>query len=573
MNTQTNKSFIPYIPDNAPFSTEQRSWLNGFLAGIFSNAEAPAVDVKPKIPLTILFGSETGNSASLAKKTAKQAEKSGFEVSVSCMSKYSTENLLKEKNLLVLTSTYGDGEPPASAAGFYDFIHSDQAPQCPDLKFSVLALGDSNYPDFCKCGKDFDLRFEQLKAQRISPRIDCDVDYDDPYAEWMSSVFSALGDCSEIEDDEDGESGYTKKNPFLAKVVDNYNLNTEESAKETRHIAISLEGSGLSYKPGDALGVYPRNCPELAGELIRTLGFDADAEVQGKPLSELLVCDYDITTLVPVLLSKYAEFCTSDSFRKLLESTDDEQRAYCHGREIIDLILEFPPAFEGPDAFVGILKKLAPRLYSISSSPSAHKDEVHLTVGAVRYESNGRKRGGVCSTFLADRCGEGPLPIYFHHNDNFRLPEDGARPVIMIGPGTGIAPFRAFLEERTSTGASGPNWLFFGDQHAASDFLYQDQLDDLQKQGVLSMLDTAFSRDQAEKIYVQDRMREKGEELYKWIQDGAYIYVCGDASRMAKDVETALLDIIEVHGGISCEEAAEVVKSLKAENRYCRDVY
>lgn len=584
-------SFIPFLPDNAPFSNEQRSWLNGYLAGLYSNANGahsgsamPEGETTESLPLTILYGSETGNTEVLARKTAKSATGKGFSVKLTCMSDYDMSSLTQEENLLLLTSTYGEGEPPDNALEFYNFLHSDEAPKLEKTRFSVLALGDSSYPDFCKCGIDFDNRLAALGAERLVSRVDCDVDFDEAYDSWFNGVIAGLsddagtstgvnGNASKVETEESVASGYDKKNPFPATVLSNFNLNGESSAKETRHVEICLKGSGLTYEAGDALGVYPRNCPELVAEFIERINFDGSAPVNGKPLAQVLEEDYDITKLTAGHIKDHATRSDDAKLKALANAERAEQNDYCWGRELIDLYTDFPVSFEKPESFLATLKKLSPRLYSISSSPNAHPEEVHVTVGAVRYESHGRARKGVCSTYLADRCGDNPLPVFFHHNKNFRLPEDKSLPIIMVGPGTGIAPFRAFLEERKASGAPGKNWLFFGDQHEASDFLYCDQLEGMLAEGSLGRLDAAFSRDQSEKVYVQDRMRENAEELYRWLEAGACFYVCGDASRMAKDVDAALHDVIVTAGGKSPDEAVAYVKHLKSEKRYCRDVY
>lgn len=584
MSTQLSTTTAPYIPDTAPFSASQRAWLNGFLAGLYSTATAygaPAAtaQAEAKIPLTILYGSETGNTESLAKKTAKAAENKGFEVKLESLASYNKESITEESDLLLLTSTYGDGEPPDTAADFYEFIHSDSAPRLENLRYSVLALGDTSYAEFCKCGKDFDKRFEELGGQRVFDRVDCDVDFDEPFENWQSGVFEKLSangssnGAAVMEPEVEAEPTYTKKNPFPAKITRHFNLNGEGSSKETHHIEISLEGSGLSYEPGDALGVYPKNCPEYVVSLLEAVGLEGSVPVNGKSLKQALIEDYEITKLTPLFIKAYASLVDDAKLKEFAGNESAKLADYCWGREIIDLMTDYPYSFDSAETLVSIFKKLQPRLYSISSSPRAHDGEVHLTVGIVRYVSNGRSRKGVCSTFLSDRCCDESLPIFLHYNDKFRLPEDTSKPVIMVGPGTGIAPFRAFLEERQSTGSKGKNWLFFGDQHVASDFLYQEQLDKLQKDGFLHRLDTAFSRDQKEKVYVQDKMREAAAELFAWLEEGAYFFVCGDASRMAKDVDKALHDIIAEQGNMDEAAAAAYVKQLKADKRYGRDVY
>ncbi len=591
-------SQIPFIPENAPFTLEQRLWLNGYLAGYFSNAGngalamagVSAAPAAPARPLTILFGSQTGTAEGLAKKTSKEAEKRGFKPKLVCMEKHDTVDLTKEENVLVITSTYGDGDPPDNAQAFWDYLKSESAPPLTHLNFSVLALGDTNYAGFCQFGKQCDERFEQLGAQRVHPRVDCDVDYDGSAKSWVEGVFSALSsskgaspgatsDPSEVSAAPVAEAsqGWSKNNPFPARLVTNRVLTGPGSGKEVRHFEISLEGSGLEYEAGDALGVMPANCPELVTDLLGALGCDGEEAVatpDGAETSLRLALTQHYDIIRPSQDFLHAASAHHAELAGLLDpARKEELKKWVWGREIIDVLLAMSPKFSVGE-LMAKLKKLQPRLYSISSSPKAHPGEVHLTVGAVRYESHGRGRKGICSTFLADRCAaDTPVPVFIQVSHGFRLPVNGDVPVIMCGPGTGIAPFRAFLEERLATGAKGRNWLFFGDQKRATDFLYQETLEGWLGSGHVARLDLAFSRDQAEKIYVQNRMLESATELWAWLQDGAHFYVCGDASRMAKDVDAALHTIAETAGGLSKEAAAEYVQKLKSEKRYQRDVY
>lgn len=575
-----------YIPDDAPFTAEQRQWLNNlvsnFINDLTSGKGLAGQGAAPSIPVTILVGSQTGNSEALGKKLAKAMAKLNFNPELKDLGSYEKEKLPSEQNVLIITSTYGDGEPPDNAADFHSWILSDQAPRLEGVHFSILALGDTEYPDFCKCGIEFDNRFEQLGATRVYPRVDCDVDFDEPYDAWKSGVLEALGaaSASSAPVEEHGDEGYNKKNPFPAPILRNDNLNAAISQRETNHIEFSLEGSGLEYEVGDALGVFPRNDEVMVEEILKNIPLKATEEVPipgggETTLREALIKHYDIRNLNKRLIQNWQARSGSPFLRSLVEA--DDKKAYddfCWGREVVDLVTDHPADFEDAEQFVGVLKKLQPRLYSISSSPNAHPGEVHLTVGIVRYHSNYRSRGGVCSTFLSDRA-DGVAPsVFVHSNKAFRLPENGDTPIIMVGPGTGIAPFRAFLEERKVSQAKGGNWLFFGNPHATEDFLYQDELEQMQKEGVLTRLDTAFSRDQKEKIYVQNRMLENGAEIWKWLnQDKASFYVCGDASRMAKDVDAALHVIAREHGGLSEEAAVDFIKLMKKDKRYCRDVY
>ena len=604
---------LPHIPSSAPFTTEQRAWLNGYLAGLFadapaatsaSNAAAPA---KQSEPLLVMFGSQTGTAEQLAKRLAKDAAQHGFAPRVLELNAFASVDFARESRLVIITSTWGEGDPPDNATAFWQHLNSGAAPQLAHLNYSVLALGDKNYADFCGAGKKFDERLEQLGAQRILPRAECDVDYEAPAKAWMEGLWPALGSAGVSpavsfgaatkpngEASVQREPGATpdsarapralpwaRNNPFPARLVTNRPLNAPGSAKDTRHFEISLEGSGLHYEVGDALGVLPTNCPALAGELLQALGCDGEegiSDAQGKEISlrHALLHGCQITQPPADLLAAVAARSGDTALQSLLDpARQAELDQWLYGREVIDLLLAFPAAKFAPAEFTGFLRKLPPRLYSMSSSPKAHPGQVHLTVAAVRYEAHGRARKGVCSTWLADRVelGQTPVPVFVQTSPGFRLPADTERPVIMIGPGTGIAPFRAFLEERREVGARGKNWLYFGDQQRASDFLYQAQLEALLAEGSLTRLDLAFSRDQPEKIYVQHRMLEHAAEFWAWLEAGAHLYVCGDAKRMAKDVDTALHQLIQTAGGRTPEQAAAYVNQLKTDKRYQRDVY
>ena len=596
---------IPYIPSSAPFTAEQRAWLNGYLAGLFADANlgepgtagqsAPAT---PSEPLLVLYGSQSGTAEGLAKKFAKEATTKGFAPRVMELNAAAKLDLTQEARAVIITSTWGDGDPPDNATDFWSHISADSAPKLENLSYSVLALGDKNYSEFCGAGKKFDERLEKLGAKRIHPRVDCDLDCEAPAKGWMDGVWPALksvvsgqspvangspssnGHLAPDQEPLTIDSKYTRAHPFPARLITNRRLNAPGSAKDTRHFEISLEGSGLCYEVGDALGVMPQNCPALVDEVICALGCDGEegvTEPSGKETSlrsALLRC-FQITKPGSSFLQSVAEKAGDAELKSLLEpARKADLDKFLYGREVIDLLLRCPAAKFAPKEFVGLLAKLQPRLYSISSSPKAHPGEVHLTVAAVRYESHGRARKGICSTFLADRAdADTPVPVFVQVSHGFRLPADGDKPVIMIGPGTGIAPFRAFLEERRATEAKGKNWLFFGDQQKKCDFLYQEQLEGMLAEGSLTRLDLAFSRDQAEKIYVQTRMLEQGAELWRWLEDGAHLYVCGDAKRMAKDVDAALHEVIEKVGGKTADDARTYVAKLKSDKRYQRDVY
>ena len=571
------------VPEDAPFTAEQREWLGGFLSEMLSGAAGAASEQDgPALPVTILVGSQTGNAEGCAKKMAKELNGGRFETEVVDMGQYDSGRLAGEKNLLIITSTYGDGEPPDNAADLYEFIHSDKAPEMKGVRYSVLSLGDTEYPDFCKCGIDFDNRLEALGAERFYERVDCDVDYDEPFAAWRKGIVESLGGAQLATTPaavEEEVVPYGKKNPFPSPILRNYNLNGAGAEKETHHVELSLEGSGMEYVVGDALGVCPVNPEEQVDEILNSLPFNTNEEVPlpgggEASLREALTTSYDIRSLTPKLLQAWQERSGSPFLRSVVETQDRKvMNEFCWGRELIDLVTEYPADFSDGEEFLTVLKKLQPRLYSISSSPNAHPGEVHLTIAIVRYHSHERERGGVCSTFLADRS-EGLQPGSFvHHNKAFRLVEDDNAPIIMVGPGTGVAPFRAFLEERRVRGATGKNWLLFGNPYRKTDFLYEEEFIQMQKEGVLSRLDLAFSRDQEQKIYVQHRMEEEGALMWEWLEGGACFYVCGDASRMAKDVDASLHRVVEKHGGKSEDEARDYVKAMKKERRYQRDVY
>ena len=602
---------IPVLPESAPFTPEQRAYLNGFLAGLFSRAPAAdlatmksgAAPAAPLAPISILFGSQTGNAENLAKRAAKEAGQRGFAPTIHDLGRYPLTQLASETRVLIVTSTFGDGEPPDNAKAFWEFLNNAAAPKLPQLSFSVCALGDSNYPKFCGFGKDLDARLAALGARCVFVRADCDLDFEEPFAKWLDAALARAGNPANAAENDHADSAapvsaparsetaldgpgpetsaarYSRTNPFSAALLTNRKLNAAGSDKDTRHFEIALDPTAMSYEVGDALGVFPANCPELVEEILHALNCSGDEAVPGKDgamvaLREALLRHYEITKVPKPFLEAAARTCGDPLLNQLAgPNVNGELTTFLRGREIIDVLLAHRLKF-APLEFVAWLRKLQPRLYSISSSPKAHPGQVHLTVNVVRYESLSRPRKGVCSTFLAERVGpDAAVPIFLQPNKNFRLPPGSDTPMIMVGPGTGVAPFRAFLQERRSVGAKGRNWLFFGDQHSATDFMYRDELEAMQREGVLTRLDTAFSRDQAEKIYVQQRMREQAKELFAWLEAGAHFYVCGDAGRMAKDVDEALREAIQTAGGRTAEQAEDYVDRLKAERRYQRDVY
>jgi len=576
-------------------SETQKVWLSGYLAGSQLGTAAaqltqiPAESPKISKEVTILYGSQTGNSKGLAKKSAQALEANGYQVTVSAMSDFKPNNLKKLQNLLIVASTHGEGDPPDNAISFHEFLYSKRAPKLEDLNFSVLALGDSSYEFFCQTGKDFDARLEELGGTRLYPRFDCDVDFDEPAAEWLQGVLSSLGEAqgqgsaqapSQTAINQATESVYSRTNPFQAEVLENINLNGRGSNKETHHLEISLEGSGLTFEPGDALGIYPDNDQELVDLLIKELNLNPDEKVtvkQGdvRTLKDALASYYEVSILTKPLLQKAAELTGNKELQDLLAPGNEEEvKGYIYGRDLIDLVRDYGPWNVTAQEFVSILRKIPGRLYSIASSLAANPDEVHLTIGAVRYEAHGRSRNGVCSTLVADRINPGDvLNVYVQPNENFKLPQNSETPIIMIGPGTGVAPFRSFMQEREETGTEGKSWLFFGDQHFVTDFLYQIEWQKWLQNGTLTKLDVAFSRDSAEKVYVQHRMLENSKELFQWLQEGAAVYICGDEKHMAHDVHQTLITIIEKEGSMSRGEAEAYLANMQQQKRYQRDVY
>ncbi|PRS83451.1 MULTISPECIES: assimilatory sulfite reductase (NADPH) flavoprotein subunit [unclassified Bacillus (in: firmicutes)] len=579
---------------------QQKIWLTGYLSAQAAlagsetaalaptpSAAAPAQPVSKDV--TVLYGSQTGNSEGLAKKTAQHLEEKGFQVTLSSMSDFKPNNLKKIHNLLMIVSTHGEGDPPDNALSFHEYVHGRRAPKLDHLSFSVLSLGDSSYEFFCQTGKEFDERLKELGGTRLIGRVDCDLDYDEPFSEWLQGVTSALseGEAAAFPQESAGATNqtaaaeYSRTNPFYAEVLENINLNGRGSNKETRHLELSLEGSGLVYEPGDSLGIYPTNDPALVDELLTTCGWNAEEAVTVHKngdtllLKEALTSHFEITVLTKPLLQKMADFTKSEALHALLEEGNEEKlKAYIAGRDLVDAARDFGP-FEGTAAdFTAILRKIPARLYSIASSLKANEEEVHLTIGVVRYDAHGRERQGVCSILCAERLEPGDtLPVYIQHNQNFKLPENPDAPIIMVGPGTGIAPFRSFMQEREEIGANGKSWLFFGDQHFVTDFLYQTEWQKWLKDGVLTKMDVAFSRDSEEKVYVQHQMKKQSKELFEWLEQGAYVYVCGDEKHMAHDVHGTLLSIIQEEGAMSKEKAESYLANLQQQKRYQRDVY
>ena len=582
LRTQDAEGGVPVLPDAAPISPTARLWINGMLAGRTSRAGAVAAggrgmpDVLPEVQsVTLLWASQTGNSEALAERLRAALEAACVKVHACCMADYPVGELGKAGKIILITSTYGDGEPPDNGRGFWDFLSEDTAPRLQHLSYAVCGLGDSSYDQFCQHGKNLDARLAELGARRLAGRLDCDADLEPEIGPWLKLITRRLNGAPAAQPEVPVEA-YGKNRPFAARLLASRRLNGAGTDKDTRCVVLSLAESGISYEAGDALGVWPTNCPGLVDEVLARAGLTDDAMVAVDkaghlPLRQALLENFELTRPSRDTLEFIAERNGSAELKSLLSNERrNDLKQWLWGRQLPDVLEAFPVKVAAQE-FAGSLKHIQPRLYSIASSPSAHGDEVHLTVSALCYGT--RQRKGACSTFLADRAASGTAPVFVQPSSHFRLPADPAAPVIMIGPGTGIAPFRAFLHERRAKGATGRNWLFFGERHRTTDFYYQDELTQMRKDGLLTELSLAFSRDQAEKIYVQHRMLEQGAALWSWLQDGAALYVCGDAACMAKDVEAALLTIVERHGGLTRETAQDYMKSLTREKRYLRDVY
>ena len=594
---------------------EQQTWLSGYLmANQSSNAtserasdniassstssvsqetEAMLHRKEPEVTpeqrsITILYGSETGNAQGLAEIFEERLSNIGNDVTLKSMDDFKPKDLKKVEDLFIVTATHGEGDPPDNAVELHEYIHGRKAPKLDGVRFSVLALGDQTYEFFCQTGKDFDNRLVELGAERIYDRVDCDVDYDEDAEKWMANVINAIDSTPAGTDSEQvvsesiksaKEKKYSKSNPYEAEVLTNINLNGRGSNKETRHIELLLDNFGEEYEPGDCIVVLPQNDPALVDLLVSTLVWSPDTQVlineDGDTLNfeDALTSHFEITKLTKPLVENAATFFNND---ELSEKVQDKEwiQNYIEGRDLIDLLNDFATTELQPENMYQLLRKLPPREYSISSSYKATPDEVHITVGAVRYNAHGRDRTGVCSVQFAERIQEGDtVPIYLKRNPNFKFPQNEETPVIMIGPGTGVAPFRSYMQEREELGFEGHTWLFFGEQHFTTDFLYQTEWQEWLNDGTLSKLDVAFSRDTDQKVYVQHKIAENSEQFNQWIENGAAIYVCGDESKMAKDVHQAIRNVLVKEQNLSEEDAEEYLKQLKRDKRYQRDVY
>ena len=573
---------IPFFPDNAPFSSNQKQWISGFLAGIKENLNNKNFSKETeKIKINFLYGTQTGNSESLARNAADLASKNNFDSNLLSLDDVSMDQLKEMEKAVFVISTYGEGEMPDGAQLFWESLSSEIAPKLNNLSFGVISLGDTSYEMFCNAGKLLDFRLEQLGAKRVSKRIDCDVDYEIPSNEWLKSTLPSFGGLKELnvteKNTKDELFSWSKKNPYFAEISANLLLSGNKSNKEIRHYEIELAESGIRYEVGDTLNVFPTNSRKLVGEILKKLKLNNNFKPSGfqNTIHYLLMNKYEILSPSKDLVNYILGNSKINKMQRLLESGNSKEfDSFLWGKDVLDLLNLDDNASIPPEEFLSLLKPLQPRAYSISSSQKMYKDQVHLTVSTVKWEYSQRVHEGVCSNFLSnseetiDNAG-----IFLSQNQSFRLPEDNSIPIIMIGPGTGVAPFRAFLQDRRIRGGNGKNWLFFGDQTRNNDFIYEKEINDFKKDGILTNLDLAFSRDQKEKIYVQHRMLESSKELFDWIENGAYVYVCGDANYMARDVDKALYNLIQKSGNLNDDKTNEYMNDLKREKRYLRDIY
>ncbi|PIE47267.1 MAG: sulfite reductase subunit alpha [Gammaproteobacteria bacterium] len=565
------------LPIGLPLNNQQKQWLGGFFAGLQTqSATAGGLEAAGK-PLLIIYGTQTGNSEAVAEDAAAAAKLNGLAPVVMDMDDVDVATLANTERLLVVTSTYGEGEMPDNAHLLWEAICEDSAPKLDKTFYSVLALGDSSYDDFCLAGKEWDERLQALGATKVADRVDCDVDFEEAASGWIETVLPIISEKGSDEvanpiagTKKSAKSKFNRKNPLPAILKSKRILTAPESSKEIVHYEFDLADSGETYLAGDALNIVPINRDDLVNEFLEYFAEEANENVRQQLTTEL-----EIRTPSKELIKLVAEKGGDDELNRLLANNDPEALDdFLWGKDCYELVTKYAGDNLTLNEFLATCKPLVARAYSISSSIKKHKNEVHLTIGSVRYKANERHQNGVASTYLADMANEGDIVhCYFSPNKSFKIPQDGSLPIIMVGPGTGIAPFRSFLEAREMTGATGDNWLFFGDRNAATDFIYREEIEAMQAKGLLTKLSLAFSRDQAKKTYVQDRMKEEGAELFAWLERGGYFYICGDAYRMAKDVDKALHEIIAEHGNMSDDEAVSYVNKLKKDKRYVRDVY
>lgn len=570
-------------------SGQQLDWVQGYMAGYRAASQQVGGAVIPTaasaVKLTVLYGSQTGNCEALAEQLSEQARAQGLEVECLDMDTFPTRQLKKVDKLAIITSTHGEGDPPDNAIGMHEFLHGRKAPKLDQLEYSVLSLGDSSYQFFCKTGIDFDERLHALGAKRMIDRVDCDLDYEEAAEQWIQQFVAKLADAVPTTSPTSlsassaatSTSAYDRKNPFSATLIDSTSLTARGSSKSVSHLEFSLEDSGLQYLPGDALGVYAQNDPAFIDQLLEHTQLDGEQSVTLKEgsvsLYDALQRHLEITRLTPPTVQKWADLTQASDLQKVLADKDAFGQ-WLYGRDLLDLVQHYPVSGLDAQTLVDQIRGLPPRLYSIASSQAAVEDEVHLTVAKVRYEQQQRMRDGVGSIWLTERLNlDDTAPVFIDTNKNFRLPPDSHTPIIMIGPGTGVAPFRAFMQEREVMEHEGKNWLFFGDRQFRRDFLYQREWLQWRQQGLLSRLDVAFSRDGPEKVYVQHRLRAAGADIWRWIDEGAHIYVCGDANAMAPDVHEALIDVVSTQGHKSRDSAEQFLRELTRDKRYQRDVY
>ncbi|ELI7899481.1 NADPH-dependent assimilatory sulfite reductase flavoprotein subunit [Yersinia enterocolitica] len=601
MTTQVPpSSLLPLSPEQlarlqaavGEFSPTQMAWLSGYFWGMVNQQPgavvAPAVAAPAAVTITLISASQTGNVRRLAEQLRDDLLAAKLNVNLVNAGDYKFKQIAQERLLVIVASTQGEGEPAEEAVALHKFLFSKKAPKLPETAFAVFGLGDTSYEHFCQAGKDFDNKLAELGAQRLLERVDADVEYQESAQQWRQQIVAALQARVPAQSaaavavtpsgavDEITSSPYSKAAPLTAQLSVQQKVTGRNSEKDVRHIEIDLGDSGLRYQPGDALGIWFDNDPALVEELLALLWLKGDEQVsidgQNISLSQALRSQLELTQNTTLIVDKYAALSRDEKLIALLADKPALQH-YAKNTPIVDMVRQAPSDLNA-DQLVALLRPLTPRLYSIASSQAETESEVHITVGVVRYDIDGRPRTGGASGYLADRLEvDGDIRIFIEHNDNFRLPVNPETPVIMIGPGTGIAPFRAFMQQREADGATGKNWLLFGNPHFTEDFLYQVEWQRYVKDGLLTRIDLAWSRDQAHKIYVQDKLREQGAELWNWIQQGAHIYVCGDANRMAKDVEQVLLDVVALHGAMDAEQADEYLSELRLARRYQRDVY
>ncbi|MBS9779117.1 MAG: sulfite reductase flavoprotein subunit alpha [Moraxellaceae bacterium] len=576
-----------FLPIGLPLSQQQKQWLGGLFAGLQTQSATAGDTANTGKPLLIIYGTQTGNSESVAEETASLAKSHGLAPMVMDMDDVDVDMIANTERLLVVTSTYGEGEMPDNAHLLWEAISEDSAPRLEKTFFSVLALGDSSYDDFCLAGKEWDERLQALGATRIVDRVDCDVDFEELANQWAEEVLPLIAEKGSDEGAvapmasggvKKDKPKFNRKNPLPATLKTKRVLTDPKSSKEIVHYEFDLGDSGETYLAGDALNIVAKNRADLVDEFLQYFGEDGTG-ANHQAIIQQLTNELEIRTPSKELVKLVAEKSGNEELQRLLENNDNEALDdYLWGKDSFELIRScFAENTNNKitlNDFMATCKPLTARAYSISSSIKKHENEVHLTIGSVRYKTNQRQQNGVASTYLADIANEGDtVHCYFSPNKSFKIPQNGELPIIMVGPGTGIAPFRSFLEEREMTGATGDNWLFFGDRNSATDFIYREEIEAMQASGLLTKLSLAFSRDQKEKIYVQTRMKEQGSELFAWLERGGYFYICGDAYRMAKDVDKALHEIIAEHGNMSEEQAVDYVNQLKKDKRYVRDVY